>query len=271
MTVDSLRQQSLPPRPFPLSSSAKAQSLPVKLALAFPDDDPAPFHSPKLYTPAIHAITTSINSLQVSPGQGVLNGFWPAPPPLNTGKGLYPAPIFIPEPVLAHEDLRSRVDVFVDNSNVVYSFLNWLRKQEVQSTAGVSVGGKKAKLDYTTLFAILERGRKVEKRILVGSSPLWQGLEAAIDWVSWVSLLLLDTRVTHTHGQSFHQGYEVSILQRVPRLLNPVAPVRPSVATDSGNDSTPDHDQSRTAASRNPIVAPSRAMQYKEQVSYLRS
>lgn len=95
--------------------------------------------------------------------------------------------------------------IFIDNSNVLYAFLDWLRARpeakvvSVVSTAKdgrskatktVTLGGRKVKMDYPALFALLERGRRVEKRILVASSALSQSLEPAIDWVRVEALLM---------------------------------------------------------------------------------
>lgn len=108
----------------------------------------------------------------------------------------------MPDAIVPKDDKRPRVEVFVDNSNVVYSFLNWLRQRpEAKMNVGeklmktVSVGGKKGQLDYTTLLAILERGRKVERRVLVASSPLWQGLDVAAQWVRNFLYFSLSSRV----------------------------------------------------------------------------
>lgn len=208
---------------FPLSAVAKGRSLPKKLELALPEDESLFENSARLYSPAMLS-NTGVIPVGSGPTESTLYGFWPAPPPLNTGelwihapfvdsclnhdsssgKGLYPAPLIRQEEMTAVEnDHRPRVEIFVDNSNIMYSFLNWLRtRPEVQlssydgTTANsgvqgklklaqlITIGGKKVRMDYTTLFAILERGRKVERRVLVGSSPLWQGLDSAIEWVS---------------------------------------------------------------------------------------
>lgn len=183
------------PGALPLSHEEKTISLPRKLALAFPNElDADSALSPHLYSPA-NLITTAKGSK--GPAEGVLHGFWPAPPPRNSGKEIYPAPLVLPGTIAPEDDKRPRVDVFVDNSNILYSFLNWVRARpeaKVGSFVGMSGGktkvsktvtlaGKKVKMDYDVLFAILERGRRVEKRILAGSSPLWQSLDASINWV----------------------------------------------------------------------------------------
>lgn len=190
---------------LPLSAVEKARSLSAKLTLAFPTEPNFhPVRAAHIYLPSTSLAISTTTKIS-PPVVGTLHGFWPAPPPLNSGKGLYPAPVNIPEPLLDEiDDLRPRVDIFVDNSNILYSFLNWVRDRpeakikEWSNGSGktsktVTISGHKAKLDYAALFAILERGRKVEKRVLVGSSPLWQGLEVALDWVRcfFNALLLL--------------------------------------------------------------------------------
>ncbi|GAA5821072.1 hypothetical protein JCM3770_000078 [Rhodotorula araucariae] len=199
---------------LPLSQEEKFERLPPKIYKAFGDfpslesaADPAIFAVPH------HTVLPGRNL--PPPNELCTHGFWPGPPALKLGKAIFPAP---PEPLEdAADDARPRVDVFIDNSNVVYSFLNWVRARpeakiasKVQPAGGkgkdggamskiktvkvVTIGGKKVRLDYRALFALLERGRKIERRVLVGSSTLWQTLEPAVEW-----------------------GYEISLLQRVPR------------------------------------------------------
>ncbi|KAK4704935.1 hypothetical protein P7C70_g1276, partial [Phenoliferia sp. Uapishka_3] len=195
------------PGALPLSQEEKAASVPAKLVAAFSELSLEEASSSRLYTPAVRS--TPINKSIKGPDESALFGFWPAPPSLSSGKNVYPAPPVVEaDPEDAN---RPRVDIFVDHSNVLYSFLNWARARPeakivnyvnyAMQQAGkakviktVTIDGKKARLDYATFFALLERGRKVEKRVLVGSSPMWQSLEPAIEW-----------------------SYEVSILQRVPR------------------------------------------------------
>lgn len=189
----SFKQSTASGSAFPLSSTDKARNLVKKLEEAFPNF----VISPSLYAPIVQQ--------PFHPGTGpskeVVHGFWPAPPPRNTGKGLYPAPLIIPDAPAPADDKRPRVEVFVDNSNVIYTFLNWLRTRPEaklkqlgdKSSRSVFVGGKKGKMDYTTLFAILERGRNIERRVLVASSPLWQGLEISTQLVRSLVLLSLPT------------------------------------------------------------------------------
>ncbi|GAA5861898.1 hypothetical protein JCM8547_008589 [Rhodosporidiobolus lusitaniae] len=192
---------------LPLLDEEKEARLPVKFYAGFSSfPDPASAALPSLYAPPTHHVNPAKNL--PPPNEAATHGYWPSPPSLKAGKAVFPAP---PTPLPdAPEDLRPRVDVFIDNSNVLYSFLNWVRARpdakissKAMGAAGkvgktvktVTLGGKKVKMDYDVLFALLERGRKVERRVLVGSSTLWQTLEPAVEW-----------------------GYEISLLQRVPRL-----------------------------------------------------
>ncbi|KAI5476834.1 hypothetical protein MNV49_007130 [Pseudohyphozyma bogoriensis] len=195
-----------PPGVLPLSAEEKASRLPTKLAAAFDDLTLEVASSSRIYAPAPR--TTAVPVEAKAPTEAVTHGFWAAPPSLSSGKAVFPLPKNVPE-VEPEDASRPRVDIFVDNSNILYSFLNWVRARpdakvvNIQTVGAggktrvvktVSMGGRKVRMDYATLFAILERGRKVEKRVLVGSSPMWQSLEPALEW-----------------------SYEVSILQRVPR------------------------------------------------------
>ncbi|GAA5857262.1 hypothetical protein JCM9279_000756 [Rhodotorula babjevae] len=204
------------PGQLPLTRDEKLERLPPKVYTAFGDFESVEVAAdPAIWSVPHHAILPGRNL--PPPNEACTHGFWPGPPTLKLGKAVFPAP---PEPVDAADDLRPRVDVFIDNSNVLYSFLNWVRARpdvkvlnkalgggggaggkgkageasKARQVKVVTIGGKKVCLDYRALFALIERGRKVERRILVGSSTLWQTLEPAVEW-----------------------GYEVSLLQRVPR------------------------------------------------------
>ncbi|KIY50248.1 hypothetical protein FISHEDRAFT_71857 [Fistulina hepatica ATCC 64428] len=115
------------------------------------------------------------------------------------------------------------IHVFVDHSNILFGLLNWLRrhrprvKSQTSSTptllskarlpissdslavSGVDSGGPAPQpkasrhLSHTALCLILERGRPVQRRVVVTSSPLYQPMESAE-----------------------RLGYEVHIYQRVP-------------------------------------------------------
>ncbi|GAA5936160.1 hypothetical protein JCM3775_003599, partial [Rhodotorula graminis] len=204
-----------PPGQLPLTRDEKLERLPPKIYTAFGDFESVEAAAdPAIWSAPHHAVHPGRNL--PPPNEACTHGFWPGPPTLKLGKAVFPAP---PEPVDAVDDLRPRVDVFIDNSNVLYSFLNWVRARpdvkmfnkaiggggaggkgkdgaasKAKQIKVITIGGKKVCLDYQALFALIERGRKVERRILVGSSTLWQTLEPAIEW-----------------------GYEVSLLQRVPR------------------------------------------------------
>lgn len=203
------------PGALPLSAEEKQATLPGKLASTFPLQFATleEATSPHLFVPPplIVAMVSSFTGVRdpkipsKGPIEGVLHGFWPAPPPLQVGRALWPplkvvqgAPVFAkPE-----DDKRPRVDIIVDHSNILYSFLNWARARpeavikdfvgesngKVRTSKTVTLSGRKVKLDYSVLFTILERGRKVDRRILAGSSPLWQSLEDATDWVRCVVL-----------------------------------------------------------------------------------
>lgn len=197
---------------LPLSREEKAERLPAKFYASFgefPTPDAAKV--PAIYATPKHTVLPARNL--APPNEAALHGFWPGPPSRKqaSSKAIFPAPLV---QLNEADDDRPRVEVFIDNSNVLYSFLNWVRsrsdakvtslKAPGKDAAGnpktvktVTVAGKKVKLDYRVLFAVLERGRKVERRVIAGSSTLWQSLEPAVEW-----------------------GYEVSLLQRVPRAEN---------------------------------------------------
>ncbi|GAA6023340.1 hypothetical protein JCM11491_000572 [Sporobolomyces phaffii] len=204
---------------LPLSPEEKVERLPAKLHALFPSDFASPAAVP--YAAVFGAPNHSANpsrALAHQPDEKALWGFWPSPPALKAGKAVFPAR----RPVAVVDDPSvdprgpgaARTEVFIDNSNVFYSFLNWVRARkdakviqklykQADAAAGkprsvkiLTLAGKKVKMDYDVLFGLLERGRKVERRVLVASSPMWQSLEAAVNW-----------------------GYEVSLLQRVPRIL----------------------------------------------------
>jgi len=192
-----------PPGQLPLTREEKLGRLPPKVYTAFGDFESVEAAAdPAIWSVPHHAVLPGRNL--PPPNEACTHGFWPGPPALKLGKAVFPAP---PEPVDAAKDLRPRVDVFIDNSNVLYSFLNWVRARpdvkvlnksyggkggvtgkdpaasKVKQVKVVTIGGKKVCLDYRALFALIERGRKVERRILVGSSTLWQTLEPAVEWV----------------------------------------------------------------------------------------
>ncbi|KAK4334157.1 Vacuolar protein-sorting-associated protein 60 [Rhodotorula toruloides] len=198
---------------MPFTKEEKRERLPAKIFSAFGEfatfesaSDSAIFDVPH------HTVLPAKNL--PPPNEAAQHGFWPGPPNRKEAlkKAIFPAP---PEPLEDVDDDRPRVEVFIDNSNVLYSFLNWVRArpeakitstklgaqkgkdgkpQPAKTLKTVTIAGKKVKLDYKMLFALLERGRRVERRVLVGSSTLWQSLEPAVEW-----------------------GYEISLLQRVPR------------------------------------------------------
>lgn len=188
---------------LPLSPEEKSERLPPKIHTLFPVDFPSPESVPHstMFNPPTYSANPS-KSLPNQPDEKALWGFWPSPPPLKAGKAVFPAPQVVLDPITNEPttDPRPRTDIFIDNSNVFYSFLNWVRarkdakviqkmyKGEVngkgRSVKILTLAGKKVRMDYEVLFGLLERGRKVERRVLVGSSPMWQSLEPAVNWVS---------------------------------------------------------------------------------------
>ncbi|GEM12768.1 hypothetical protein Rt10032_c26g6785 [Rhodotorula toruloides] len=198
---------------MPFTKDEKRERLPVKIFSAFGDFATLESASgPAIFNVPHHTVLPAKNL--PPPTEAAQHGFWPGPPNRKEAlkKAIFPAP---PEPLEDVDDDRPRVEVFIDNSNVLYSFLNWVRArpeakitstkigaqkgkdgklQPAKTLKTVTIAGKKVKLDYKMLFALLERGRRVERRVLVGSSTLWQSLEPAVEW-----------------------GYEISLLQRVPR------------------------------------------------------
>ncbi|GAA5944500.1 uncharacterized protein JCM15063_006382 [Sporobolomyces koalae] len=229
LILDSSTERAKPPKPkgaLPLDEDEKVERLSSKLQSLFTAEFPRNVEVPysKIFAAPIHSANPSKASVK-QPDEKASWGYWPSPAPLKAGKAVFPAPQIVNDPV---HDARPRVDIFIDNSNVIYSFLNWARERNdakviqklYKTNAGdkgksvkvLTLGGKKIKMDYRVLFGLLERGRKVERRILVGSSPLWQSLEPAVNW-----------------------GYEVSLLQRVPRTF-PVDPQAQSA--NSGNASS---------------------------------
>jgi len=188
---------------LPLSPEEKSERLPSKIHTLFPIDFPTPEAVPHstMFSPPTYSANPS-KSLPDQPDEKASWGFWPSPPPLKAGKAVFPAPQVVLDPITNEPttDPRPRTDIFIDNSNVFYSFLNWVRarkdakviqkmyKGEVngkgRSVKILTLAGKKVRMDYEVLFGLLERGRKVERRVLVGSSPMWQSLEPAVNWVS---------------------------------------------------------------------------------------
>ncbi|KAF8310459.1 hypothetical protein DL93DRAFT_2169654 [Clavulina sp. PMI_390] len=107
----------------------------------------------------------------------------------------------------ANGEEKGRVHVFVDHSNILIGFTDWIRRQyqaQSQSRSTISVPGqsldsvrlqmpKRPQLSHASLALLLERGRRVGKRVLVASSPLYQNLDDVVE-----------------------MGYQLSVLQRVP-------------------------------------------------------
>ncbi|KZT25898.1 hypothetical protein NEOLEDRAFT_1178030 [Neolentinus lepideus HHB14362 ss-1] len=79
------------------------------------------------------------------------------------------------------------IHVFIDHSNILIGFLNYLRRNLHHSTR------KSKHMSHSSLALILERGRPISRRVLVTSSPLYQPMDSAEQL-----------------------GYEVRIYARVP-------------------------------------------------------
>lgn len=189
---------------MPFTKDEKRERLPAKIFSAFGEFATLEAASHAAIFNVPHHTVLPAKNLP-PPNESAQHGFWPGPPNRKDAlkKAIFPAP---PEPLEDVDDDRPRVEVFIDNSNVLYSFLNWVRArpeakitstkigaqkgkdgkpQPAKTIKTVTIAGKKVKLDYKMLFALLERGRRVERRVLVGSSALWQSLEPAVEWVSW--------------------------------------------------------------------------------------
>lgn len=93
---------------------------------------------------------------------------------------------------LAASDQPPSVFIFVDHSNVHLGFLKHVqahfpgldlrgfkRARPMEGRPG-ALGKRKVRLDYDSLFAVLERGRNVVVRYLAASSPLYQRLDVPI-------------------------------------------------------------------------------------------
>jgi hypothetical protein len=148
-------------------------------------------------------------------------------------------------------DDEGQVAVFIDNSNVVIGFIEWAKKMGWSKP-------RRPRLDYVTLLAILERGRSVWRRVLVGSTPLHQGLETVFKHNYDIALLEVcrvprrAVRLAETDGR---------VLQRVTQRDN-----RQHKATPLASDSTTDAEiDDNTASARRRgreqvgLAAPARA------------
>lgn len=78
--------------------------------------------------------------------------------------------------------------VFIDHSNILVGFLEWLKKQGITNK---QTNGK-PKLSHSALALLIERGRRCLRKVLVASSPLYQSLD-----------------------EMAGMGYQISVLQRV--------------------------------------------------------
>ncbi|QRV78402.1 hypothetical protein RhiJN_06417 [Ceratobasidium sp. AG-Ba] len=113
---------------------------------------------------------------------------------------------------------ESLLYVFVDHSNILVGFLEYLKKNP--QLLPPSIGSPKRlkpKILHTALVLLLERGRPCARRILVASSPLHQTLDGVVG-----------------------MGYEVSVLQRVEIKENDGASPRPRHVRGPGVESSED-------------------------------
>lgn len=121
----------------------------------------------------------------------------------NTSSGL----LRVRPPIQAPTD--SNIHVFVDNSNILISFYEHIKKiHGYHKNTRVRRPG----LSFHSLSLVLERGRNTAKRVLVGSSPVTREIIEARD-----------------------MGYETSILERVEKEL----PV--SNGASSGSETAASH------------------------------
>lgn len=82
------------------------------------------------------------------------------------------------------------VFVFIDHSNIHLGFIKYMKQYYPQldyrqfkraRSTSVGVGGsRKIRMDYDSLLAVIERGRRVVHRYLAASSPLYQNLNVPV-------------------------------------------------------------------------------------------
>jgi hypothetical protein len=97
------------------------------------------------------------------------------------------------------------IHIFVDCSNIVIGFYNRLKYNRKISTAAYF---KQPPFSYLSLALVLERGRKVSRRILVGSNPRPYASERGLpDYMQEAAMF----------------GYEVNMLERVQKLKRPTS------------------------------------------------
>jgi len=97
------------------------------------------------------------------------------------------------------------IHIFVDCSNIVIGFYNRLKYNRKISTAAYV---RQPPISYHSLALVLERGRKVCRRILVGSNPRPYASERGLpDYMQEAEMY----------------GYEVNMLERVQKLKRPTS------------------------------------------------
>ncbi|KAG8980272.1 hypothetical protein FRB90_007697 [Tulasnella sp. 427] len=188
-TVASIHQQlqpspSLQLNPQPASASAalkvdeaeKIRQMARRLSFMFPFDTPSlrkVMQNPQgVLGLRSHATPTSDDAL-------VAEGFFD---PLYAGADSTPAP------GASTTTYSPLLYVFIDHSNILVGFLEWLKKQGITNK---QTNGK-PKLSHPALALLIERGRRCLRKVLVASSPLYQSLD-----------------------EMAGMGYQISVLQRV--------------------------------------------------------
>ncbi|GAA97824.1 uncharacterized protein L969DRAFT_52307 [Mixia osmundae IAM 14324] len=174
-----------------LTEVEKARSVSRKLSTLFPDEDMS----------ELYGASSGDALLSASPGSLARDYTWADAKRSSGMHGFFaadPAPAELFSTTLAPR--RSAVKggpvfIFVDHSNILYSWLEWLKNTKTYPHPWPKM--KRPRIDYTTLFAILERGRNIAKRMLVASSPLHQSLEPVVQ-----------------------AQYDVAVLQRVPQQIS---------------------------------------------------
>lgn len=183
---------------LPLSDEDKLSKIAPKLATIFAYHmTPESSVRPQLFAPASDVDLSGVEHLP-EPVETTLHGWWPCSNTALLDKdGTMAALAKAAASSGAPLDDRPHIEIFVDNSNILYSFLNWARRRpeakittytnnvngKTKITKAVTLNNKKVRMDYRMFFGLLERGRKVFKRVLAASSPLWQSLAPAIEWV----------------------------------------------------------------------------------------
>ena len=127
-----------------------------------------------------------------------------------------------PSSVTTLAALQARdLHIFIDNSNILIGFYNQYKfKHDVKDPFF-----RRPKLDFHAFSTILERGRPVSRKILVGSNPLIQPVL-----------------------QAQHAGYEISILERVVDTKYAPNPPRENPYSSDSVTRTPQREKKKEQA-----------------------